>query len=328
MIRFSIVIPVYNVAPYLRECLDSVLAQTYDSWEVICVDDGSSDGSSEILDEYAGRDARIRLLHQQNAGVSVARNVALEVVRGEWIVFVDADDILRRECLGVLDAAVNHCPALDAVLYGYKSFPDGDLAALRWNDAAEAGGRWTSSCRQITCSLLGYNVWRVAMKRSLVGEIRFKPYVVGEDILFLYSCAVKADRLGAVDQELYGYRMRSGSAINSAMTVRKYRDTIGFQLDLFELVRNCPGKFDQRFVHIALNRLLEGGYAALMQLPTDARTEMHVIWRQALPKLIAVPFMTTFQRIRLFLLIHFSRRIVERVLLALPFALKQRGIRR
>ena len=96
---FSIIIPVYNVAPYLRECLDSVLAQTFADWEAICVDDGSTDGSGAILDEYAAKDKRFRVIHQPNAGVSAARNAALEVVRGEWFLFLDGDDVLRVDGL-------------------------------------------------------------------------------------------------------------------------------------------------------------------------------------------------------------------------------------
>ena len=89
---FSIIIPVYNVAPYLRECLDSVLAQTFTDWEAICVDDGSTDDSGAILDEYVARDKRFRVIHQKNAGVSAARNRALQVALGEWITFLDGDD--------------------------------------------------------------------------------------------------------------------------------------------------------------------------------------------------------------------------------------------
>ena len=90
--KLSVIVPVYNVAPYLRECLDSLLAQTCADWEAVCVDDGSTDGSGAILDEYAANDPRFRVIHQKNAGVSAARNAAIDVAKGEWIAFLDADD--------------------------------------------------------------------------------------------------------------------------------------------------------------------------------------------------------------------------------------------
>ena len=92
--KFSIIIPVYNVAPYLRECLDSVLAQTFTDWEVICVDDGSTDGSGRGLDEYRGRELPFKVITQKNSGVSVARTAALKMATGRWICFVDADDVI------------------------------------------------------------------------------------------------------------------------------------------------------------------------------------------------------------------------------------------
>jgi len=104
---FSIIIPVYNVAPYLRECLDSVLAQTYTSWEALCVDDGSTDGSGAILDEYAAKDPRFRVIHQKNAGVSAARNKALQKAQGEYFGFVDADDSIEREFLVTVKSGID-----------------------------------------------------------------------------------------------------------------------------------------------------------------------------------------------------------------------------
>jgi len=98
---FSIIIPVYNVAPYLRECLDSVLTQTCADWEAICIDDGSTDESAKILDEYAAKDLRFKVVHQINKGSSAARNVGLEFASGVWIWFVDADDFLETNALSI-----------------------------------------------------------------------------------------------------------------------------------------------------------------------------------------------------------------------------------
>ena len=96
---FSIVIPVYNVAPYLRECLDSALSQTFTDWEAICVDDGSTDGSGEILDEYAAKDGRIKVFHTENRGVSEARNFGIDSASGEYVTFLDGDDVYERSWL-------------------------------------------------------------------------------------------------------------------------------------------------------------------------------------------------------------------------------------
>ena len=98
----SIVVPVYNVAPYLRSCLDSIVAQTYVDWEMILVDDGSTDGSGQICDEYALQDSRIHVLHQSNAGPSIARNAALSRVHSDLIAFIDGDDLLHSQYLEVL----------------------------------------------------------------------------------------------------------------------------------------------------------------------------------------------------------------------------------
>lgn len=95
----TIIVPVYNVAAYLPRCLDSLVEQTYRNLEVICVNDGSTDASAAILDEYAARDSRIRVIHQQNAGVSAARNNGLAVAKGQIIGFCDADDCYTKEAL-------------------------------------------------------------------------------------------------------------------------------------------------------------------------------------------------------------------------------------
>ena len=117
----SVVIPVYNVAPYLRECLDSVLAQTFTDWEAICVDDGSTDASGAILDDYAAKDARFKVIHQENAGVSVARNAGLEKARGDNILFLDGDDLIPPNYLEAHVSTRRNLPS-DAVTYaGYLS---------------------------------------------------------------------------------------------------------------------------------------------------------------------------------------------------------------
>jgi len=117
----SVIIPVYNVKRLLPRCLDSLIAQTYTDWEAICVDDGSTDGSSEILDRYAANDGRFRVVHIENQGVSNARNVAMSLVGGEYVMIVDSDDFLHPQAM---DICLNRIQkdGSDAVMFTYDHF--------------------------------------------------------------------------------------------------------------------------------------------------------------------------------------------------------------
>ena len=114
----SIIVPVYNVAPYLRQCLDSLVNQTYKELEIICVNDGSTDGSLQILEEYAGMDERVKVISRANKGISASRNEALDVASGEWTMFVDSDDwIDLQTCQTALDTATEQ--QADVVMWSY-----------------------------------------------------------------------------------------------------------------------------------------------------------------------------------------------------------------
>ena len=102
----SVIVPVYNVEPYLRKCVDSILAQSYSNLEVILVDDGSPDGCGAICDEYAAKDARVRVIHKPNGGISDARNAGLDIMTGDYVTFVDSDDWIDEQHLSSLYALV------------------------------------------------------------------------------------------------------------------------------------------------------------------------------------------------------------------------------
>ena len=134
----SIIIPVYNVERYLAECLDSCLEQDipHDDYEIICVNDGSTDGSAAILERYAGENPNIQVITQPNGGISAARNTGLDAANGEYIWFVDSDDFIQKNCLGKLRHAVAETPA-DKITFGYYGF-GGALTAAE-QEAADAG---------------------------------------------------------------------------------------------------------------------------------------------------------------------------------------------
>ena len=119
----SIIVPVYNVEQYLRECLDSIAQLKAFSWEVILIDDGSTDSSGAICDEYAKREPKFRVIHQKNAGVSAARNAGLDAAKGEWIWFVDSDDSINPDFEILNPEVLNDA---DYVLFDMRKFRDGE----------------------------------------------------------------------------------------------------------------------------------------------------------------------------------------------------------
>lgn len=118
MSKVSIIIPVYNAEAFLHRCLDSILTQTHEDWEAICIDDGSKDSGGRILDAYASRDCRIRVVHQANAGVSSARNAALKLIGGKYVTFVDSDDFLHPQALEI-SVGIAERDGSDLVAYTY-----------------------------------------------------------------------------------------------------------------------------------------------------------------------------------------------------------------
>ena len=120
--RVSIIVPVYNTGDFLEECLDSLVSQTLSNIEILCIDDGSSDHSPAILDAYASRDARVKVVHQANSGVSTSRNKGLDMASGEYVQFVDSDDYIETYSCERLVAVADKDQA-DIVVFGGLTFP-------------------------------------------------------------------------------------------------------------------------------------------------------------------------------------------------------------
>jgi len=123
----SIIIPAYNVAGYIERCLDSILAQTFSNFEVIVINDGSTDATPQIIDGYAGREGRIKVINKQNEGVSAARNTGIKAARGEYFLFFDGDDFIEPQTCGELLTTIRERDA-DVLIYGYHRYRDGKVA--------------------------------------------------------------------------------------------------------------------------------------------------------------------------------------------------------
>ena len=213
---FSVIVPVYNVAPYLAECLDSVLSQSCADWECFCVDDGSRDGSGSLLDVYARRDARFRITHQPNAGVSSARNRALDTTYGQWVWFVDGDDAIHPEALAVLSETIASYPEVQAIAFRQ--------ALVRWEPFRfrPLSDRPLSEMRKTAFGMKAFSqtAWILLFQREQIGKRRFPAYCVGEDGLFSIGYYLGISRWVDTALPLYYYRARENSVMHTRPTER------------------------------------------------------------------------------------------------------------
>ena len=210
MPKVSVIVPVYQAEKYLHRCIDSILSQTFTDWECILVDDGSPDRSGAICDEYAQKEDRIRVIHKENGGVSSARNVALGIITGKWLTFVDSDDCLYPNALQrwVEVAEQNN---LDLIQCHFnREYKEGQVAG----EATEVltAAQYADSENYLTC------VWGNLFKSSIVKEhsLRFDEKVgLGEDQIFLLSHMQHCKRIQRIGDVLYFYRDNEQSAVNN-----------------------------------------------------------------------------------------------------------------
>lgn len=239
---FSIIIPVYNVAPYLRECLDSVLAQTFADWEAICVDDGSTDGSGAILDEYAAKDNRFRVIHQPNAGVSAARNSGMDValttqdklnanVNG-WITFLDGDDRFDKsflECVG--SAITKNTDLVVGNIYQnahYRFYCEKAVDVLVSSETIIKRGMLRNTF-----------AWSRCYKMSIcrLNNIRFDEQVkFSEDVLFNLDYLQHVKYVSYAGDHGYWYRSNPTSAASKLYHCDSYVSTAKKILRLFDIL--------------------------------------------------------------------------------------------
>ena len=222
----SILVPVYNVSKYLPQCLDSLTRQTFTDIEIVCVDDGSTDGSSNILREYASQDNRIRIVTKKNGGLPSARNAGINVARGKFLAFVDGDDWVETDMFEVMYSLAKSSNA-EIVICGGKTFPD-ESDAPEWIKAA-----LSPSDRVIrnfgpevlfTESGIRPFLWRYMVRRDLIERNHFRldeDVIIGEDQAFQFKVLPAANCIATTSRKLYNYRW---SRPDSIMNASKFKD--------------------------------------------------------------------------------------------------------
>ena len=215
---FSVIVPVYNVKDYLHECVDSILAQTFTDFELILVDDGSTDGSGAICDAYAQQDARVQVVHKENGGQSTARNCGVNKAQGQFVVFLDSDDFLAMPKF-LEDVQAKVTEKTQVVLFRYKKYyrPDKQddcgisLANIRFENKGELFYELVKR-DAFFCSC-----WSKCVSLNLLrtNNIRFDEHLMCEDMDWYYSLLQYAEHFVVIDQAYICYRQRENSVTSS-----------------------------------------------------------------------------------------------------------------
>jgi glycosyltransferase involved in cell wall biosynthesis len=231
--KLSVIIPVYNVELYLHKCIDSVREQSYTDLEILLIDDGSTDKSGSICDEYALLDDRIIVFHQENAGLSLARNVGLNHAQGDLITFLDADDWVDRSMYMELitsmkehDVSVASC-GVKYIFQDKEVVPEcsGDVWLFNQDESIKG---------LLTNKYIRFEVWNKIYTRSIIGDTRFKAGQIYEDVYFTLCILQKNNRLVYIDKPMYNYlRIRYGNT-----NTRKFTSQRLEVVDEFDILAN------------------------------------------------------------------------------------------
>ncbi len=269
-VKLSVIIPLYNCEKYIGACLNSVMEQTFSDWEALVVDDGSTDGSGEICRALAEKDRRIRLISQENRGVSTARNRAMDEARGEYLFFLDSDDAIHPRLLEELVQKAEETGVELAFSYTVK-LNDGDMEGAfrsreepswRLGEGSEVR-RWffQSSEQGVQLRQMGGKF----LSRKLLSGLRFeKGLLQGEDTLFLYRLVQKDPRTLCLENPWYVYRMRAGSLTHSLGP-----QSLDASRKVFQIIREEEGRAGERANAVAGHQMLLGLLLSKMELAAD-----------------------------------------------------------
>ena len=260
----SVIIPVYNVEDYLCECVDSVINQTYKNLEIILIDDGSTDSSGKICDDYAEKDERVCVVHKKNSGPSKTRNVGLEHAKGKYVYFLDSDDYIE---LNALELLVNtaESDAADLVFFDAHSFSDN---GVQIKQGYVVKGTYESKSGYEVLTDLHKNkdyhcvIYLLFIKQKLItnNKIAFlESAYCSEDMLFTYQLFCQAKKAVQCKNTLYHRRYRSGSIVTSGKSERHFRSC----RDVYEEIRDFSERIGKAGDYMATEYTVRCAFNAL-----------------------------------------------------------------
>ena len=235
----TIITPVYNSKQYLTQSINSILNQTYSDFELILVDDGSTDGSSQLCDDYAARDKRIKVIHQDNQGQAAARNRALDIAQGDYIAFVDSDDYIHPQMLAIL-LNLSIIYNTEIVVCGFARGSETEYPWLPLENVKAETYDGRDFLRNAVLNKTGKHwlLWDKLYKRSCFDHIRLPEGRIYEDNATVYKILYNVDKVAVTDSVLYYYFMNENSTVNQSFK-RKHLDWLLVVEEIASFFADC-----------------------------------------------------------------------------------------
>lgn len=220
----SVIVPVYNVEKYLDACVESIVNQTYKELEIILVDDGSPDKCPEMCDDWAKKDSRIKVIHKKNGGQGEARNFGIDIAQGDYIGFVDSDDIIRPEMYEVLlkEISERNADLIQCAMFKYTEFPLNNFPDKNEQTTILEFSSEEAVKRLITDELITSTCPSVLLKTEIAKKIPFDLGMINEDVMWVYRALRESKRIIITNEQLYGYYQREGSTMNCVYSKKKF----------------------------------------------------------------------------------------------------------
>lgn len=325
-LTFSIVIPVFNAAAYVEDCLKSVSNQSFADFECICVDDGSTDGSWDVLSAHACADSRFRPIRQANAGRGGARNAGLAAAKGDWICFLDADDVLNRRTLETYAEGIARNPNVDVVSLDALEFEDD--AEPAWGSDAKSDWRIVDTASRVPVEACCRPLWACAYRNALAKDVRFGRLPFGEDRVYYIQVLDRVRCMALNDFRGYAYRQHAESAVHAPLTAETFISDVRHAIAVMEIKAASKKAYADEVWRKHGLWFVERFVFAFFRLPEADRTR---IWPEYLSSMRrACAFRQTPATVRCLLRLVLSVRSqrVMRVLCSTVYWMKRHGVNR
>lgn len=275
--KLSIIVPIYNVEHYLRKCVDSLLAQDISDYEIILVDDGSPDECPQICNQYAEQYSNIKVIHQENAGLSAARNSGIAVAQGDYIMFVDSDDYLQPNVLGILMEQVER-DQLDVLRFRYQNVRESGEEFAPYKDMTNYNDYSSNPTVGLTFlnERMGTQCYAVQfiIRRELALLELFTPGIYFEDTDWTPRMLLRAERVASTDLVVYNYLWREGSITLSQKDIAKQRKQLQDKMRLLEKLNKWGNQVaDRRWFDSMISSLVVNVVGIIASTFYDERKE-------------------------------------------------------